>query len=512
MKFNMKRYLLTICAALALVSGLGGCQQKEEGPMKWVDLRYRAEDSYSLPWNSPEAFSFLVKSTDPWTVRSYNPDWCTITPAEGEGNPVINEAQTYTVTVQYADNAQLDDRVDTLEIKSDYWVGKLITVYQKGNAYLDVKDEEQSLEIGEEGGALEFAVSANQDWSAVVIEGADWLTITSGATGSLDGKVALSTVENTGEKRYGAVSVLDRHGVERAVVKVTQNGVQLDPATMEVRAAYNQGVYELTVVSNAAWKAEKVDEKAMWLDIENPENNGEAVLRITMNDNEGNSIKKTAIKLTTIAEPGQPVVVREVVVKQAYLQVPERMIFNAAELANWSADKGVDPVYLGAEGTYFEATSSGSVYARLYRSGMPMGTHTFRWHTFSPEVRVRLWWTFGNNNEIKFNLRDRNDGAGGFTEISTSPSGPDSDFVNVEGIDMTVPHEMTVKFTPSEINEGYCHVQFILDGVEFQSFDTNDNSAVPECTWQKTIGMYFGCYTGSAVCEWYDYTEPFSWD
>ena len=109
--------------------------------MKWVDLRYRAEDSYSLPWESPEAFSFLVKSTDPWTVRSYNPDWCTITPAEGEGNPAIANAETYTVSVQYKDNAQLDDRVDTLEIKSDYWVGKLITVYQKGNAYLDVKDE-----------------------------------------------------------------------------------------------------------------------------------------------------------------------------------------------------------------------------------------------------------------------------------------------------------------------------------------------------------------------------------
>ena len=180
-------------------------------------------------------------------------------------------------------------------------------------------------------------------------------------------------------------------------------------------------------------------------------------------------------------------------------------------MVDWTPDKGVNPVYLGAEGTYFEATSSGSTYARLYRSGMPMGTHTFRWHSFSPEVRVRLWWTFGNNNEIKYNLRDKADGAGGFTEISTSPSGPDADFENIEGVDMSVPHEMTVKFTPSEINEGYCHVQFILDGVEFQSFDTGDG-AVMECTWQKTIGMYFGCYTGSAVCEWYDYTEPFSWD
>lgn len=507
----MKRYLLTICAATALVSGLGGCQPVEEGPMKWVDLRYRVEDSYSLPSTSPEAFSFLVKSTDPWTVRSYNPDWCTIDPAAGEGNPVINDAETYTVTVQYADNTELDDRVDTLEIKSDYWVGKLVRVYQKGIAYLDVKDDEQSLEISKAGGELTFNVQANQDWSTKVIEGADWLAIKSGETGSLDGSVTLTVGENTGEKRYGAISVLDRHGEERVVVKVTEDGVQLDPATFEIRAEYNQGVYELEVVSNASWVAEKTDEKAQWFTIDNPENTGAAVLRLTINDNGGNSLRKTAIKISTVAEPGEPVVVREVVLKQAYLQIPQRTIFNDSELADWSADKGVNPVYLGAEGTYFEATVSGSTYARLYRSGMPMGTHTFRWHTFSPEVRVRLWWTFGNNNEIKYNLRDKADGAGGFTEISTSPSGPDADFENVEGIDMTVPHEMTVKFTPSEINEGYCHVQFILDGVEFQAFDTGDG-AVTECTWQKTIGMYFGCYTGSAICEWYDYTEPFSWD
>lgn len=506
----MKRYLLSFCAAIALVSGLGGCQEKEEGPMKWVDLRYRAEDSYSLPWESPEAFSFLVKSTDPWTVRSYNPEWCTITPAEGEGNPVINDAETFTVTVQYKDNAQLDDRVDTLEIKSDYWVGKLITVYQKGNAYLDVKDEEQNLEIAKTGGELTFDVSANQDWSAKVIEGSDWLAIKSGATGSLDGSVTLTVGENTGEKRYGAVSVLDRHGVERVVVKVIEDGVQLDPATFEVRAAYNQGVYELNVVSNASWKAEKTDDKAQWFTIENPENTGEAVLRIAMNDNGGNSLRKTSIRIETIAEPGEPVVTREVVLKQAYLQVPQRTVFDDSEMSYWRPDKGVNPVYLGEQGTYFEATTSGSVYARLYRSDMPMGTHTYRWHSFSADARVRLWWTFGNNNEIKYNLRGNGDGTG-YTEISTSPSGPDSDFVNVEGVDMTVPHEMTVKFTPSEINEGYCHVQFILDGVEFQSFDTGDG-AVMECTWMKEIGIYFGCYTGNAICEWYDYTEPFSWD
>lgn len=506
----MKRYLLNFCAATALILGLAGCQEPVVEPIKSVDLRFRVEDSYSLPAVSPEAFTFLVKSTDTWTVRSYNPSWCTITPDTGEGNPIINNAVTDTITVQYVDNTELDDRIDTLEIKSDYWVGKLVTVYQKGIAYLSVKDEEQALEISEEGGSLSFEISSNQDWSTVVIEGAEWLSISSGETGALNGKVSLSAKENTGEKRYGAVSVLDRHGEERVVVKVTQNGVQLDPATFEVRAAYNQGVYELDVVSNASWKAEKTDDKAQWFTIENPENTGDAVLRIVMNDNEGNSLRKTAITITTIAGPGEPVVTREIVLKQAYFQVPERTVFTESAMADWTPDKGVTPVYLGAQGTYFEATVSGSTYARLYRSGMPMGTHTYRWHTFSADARVRLWWTFGNNNEIKFNLRGSGDGTG-YTEISTSPSGPDADFVNVKGVDMTVPHEMTVKFTPSEINEGYCHVQFILDGEEFQAFDTGDN-AVTECTWQKTIGIYFGCYTGNAICEWYDFTEPFSWD
>ena len=80
------------------------------------------------------------------------------------------------------------------------------------------------------------------------------------------------------------------------MVKVTQDGVQLDPATFEVRAAYNQGVYELNVVSNASWKEEKTDDKAQWFTIENPENTGEATVRIVMNDNGGTSIRKTTLQ------------------------------------------------------------------------------------------------------------------------------------------------------------------------------------------------------------------------
>ena len=70
---------------------LQGCDDDEE--TKWVDLRYRVEDAYTLPHHddadTPEnelAFTFQVKSTDPWEVFGEQPDagWYTINPATGE--------------------------------------------------------------------------------------------------------------------------------------------------------------------------------------------------------------------------------------------------------------------------------------------------------------------------------------------------------------------------------------------------------------------------------------------
>ena len=91
----MKKIFLLFCCAAALVTGLvTGCQPKDEQPMKIVDLRYRAQDSYDLPATGAKAFTILVASTDPWTVTSEHPDWCIISEEEGDASTRLRSRAT----------------------------------------------------------------------------------------------------------------------------------------------------------------------------------------------------------------------------------------------------------------------------------------------------------------------------------------------------------------------------------------------------------------------------------
>ena len=103
------KYRITIL--LASILALFSCSDEKE-QMKWVDLRYRVEDSYLLEASNPETISFLVKSTDPWMVYG-TADWYTITPPSGEGDM----ENTTTVTIVCEENTDLDDRTDTVKIQ-----------------------------------------------------------------------------------------------------------------------------------------------------------------------------------------------------------------------------------------------------------------------------------------------------------------------------------------------------------------------------------------------------------
>ena len=107
---------------------------KDDEPIKWVDLRYKAADSYTIAASGEETVSIQVKSTDPWIVYSNHSDWCTISPNQGEAN------ELYDVQITYTPNTSLDDRTDTVTIKSDYWIGKEVSIIQKGIAYLTLEN------------------------------------------------------------------------------------------------------------------------------------------------------------------------------------------------------------------------------------------------------------------------------------------------------------------------------------------------------------------------------------
>lgn len=69
MRLNIRKSIITgisLATLLPAFSLLQSCDDSEAE--KWVDLRYRVEDSYLVEAKNPEPVSFQVKSTDPWEV------------------------------------------------------------------------------------------------------------------------------------------------------------------------------------------------------------------------------------------------------------------------------------------------------------------------------------------------------------------------------------------------------------------------------------------------------------
>ena len=511
----MKRYLLTFCAAVALISGLGGCQQKVDEPIKIVDLRYRAEDSYDLPASGAKAFTIMVVSTEPWTVTSAHPDWCIISEEEGEASdPTLvhqGKAEATTIRVQYYDNVALDDREDKITIKSDYWVGKEITVRQKGSAFLIVSDEDFAQDVTKQGGDHFIHIESNQDWSVRVTDG-DWVEVTEGATGYGTGIATICAAENTSELRYAEVTVYDRHDVAVALIKFTQDGVQLVPLSTEIRASYDQLTAELDVQSNAQWVVTKESESDDWFEILTPTGEGDGKIQLSFTQNDTEGLRSAVILLkNVVANEGDYAAVKEIKVKQAYQITPVRVPFNNDELGNWSSDWTNAPSYskdLG--GTLFTAKS------RLHNSSMPFGNYTFHWSaiTQNPEatstVRVRHWFCFNEGAELKADIRP-GDGKISY-DVNAAGDGNKPSLEAYTDVDFTQPVEITYKFDPS--GAGYCHVTYLVNGIETNSFDTSE-SLLRSITWGSNINLYIGVdneNSGSAVLEWYEYTPPMNWE
>ena len=510
----MKKLIILFCAAAALLAGLSGCMEKPEEALDSVDLRYLADDTYQLDAISPKAFTLVVKSTKPWVVRNQHKEWCTIDIEEGEAVEDslvhVGKGENTNVHVQYYDNLSLDDRIDKIEIASGKFIGKRITVYQKGIAYLRIPADEEEFMLEKAGGDVTFHVLSNQNWSAKVIEG-DWITIKSGATGSLDGEVVLQAAENTGEKRYASVAVYDRLDEERAVIKFTQDGVQLDPESFELRLGYDQTSAELAVVANAKWVATKASEGDDWFTIDNPDGHtGDDVLKITVQNNaDGTALRKASILLKTVpAKEGDAVAEKEIVLKQAYPLKSTRTVMDNDEMSNWKSDWTNAPSYTKDVGTLFTAK------ARLNRGDMPFGTYTFHWTAFAADPasgkfgRVRHWFCFSEGCELKADIRP-GDGKVSY-DFNAAGDGNKPSVDGFTSVDFSKPVEVTYKFDPS--GSEYCHVTYLVNGTESGSFDTSA-SMLRTITWGAKINMYVGVdEAGSAILEWFEFTPPMNWD
>ncbi len=446
---------------LAPAVAMWSCKDDDQA-LKWVDLRYKVEDSYTVTAVNAEPVSFQVKSTDPWTVKG-TAGWYTITPSEG------NPGDIFDVVLQCHDNADLDDRSDVIVIKSDYWVGKEFTVTQKGTAYMTL-DYDTGFRFTKDGGNFTIGVESNQNWSAAVTVGADWLSVTSGATGSLDGSVTVHAEVNRGESHTATVTFYDRHGVKAHDVLIAQNGLELIPEQLVYKRLHQDQSFDIPVQANSAWKIEKEDPNDSWISF-SPEtftNDGSLqtyTVTVHLDENVSLATRPAALIFSTPDDdPDVIPVVRRVVIKQANEPKLVRKVFNSAELGNWTVSGGVSASESGA------AISSG---ASISKTDAPAGIYSF--HTApvaSTAVISKVVFNYRHlfadggsvNHEIQYGFNDTSTGAGKTQVFITPWAMSGASFAKNVAYDQ--PHVRTLKLQPMETNPNYMRLEWQLDGTE----------------------------------------------
>ena len=330
----IKCFSILYFAVLSLA--LIGCEEKED--LKWVDLRYRVEDSYLLTATNPEVIKFQVKSTDTWEILG-SQSWYKISPDKGEAG------DTYDVTITSEENTNLDDRTDTISIKSDYWIGKTFTVTQKGIAYLNY--ENVSI-IPQLGGNMTFDILSNQKWTAKVTDGDVWLSIVEGTPGELNGSLTVLATPNSGEMRTGRGTIYDRHSQPVQIVECVQDGVMLNPQVPENGLWYQ--LYEqaqklvIPVESNAAWTIKKENEADEdWYTFEKTSFDGSDNIVVNLTENVTSKVRTGVIVISTVADEGATPLVKYVKFKQANPLIPEVKEVNATISGDYYGPGGLMP-------------------------------------------------------------------------------------------------------------------------------------------------------------------------
>ena len=370
-------------AALSLTA----CKEAED--TTWVDLRYRVEDAYTVAADGSQTVTFQVKSTLPWRVEGTETgDWYTISPASGEAG------ETYDVTITCKVNNDLDDREDTISIRSDYWTGKQFVLTQKGIAYLTA---DENTDLAKMADRQKINVRANQKWSAAVTDGDPWLSIVAGQTGELDGAIEVASVDNLGERRIGVVTIYDRHDVPVFYAQCTQNGVILtpadpaDPAGVSFYRCYHESrTLEIAVEANEAYTAEKSNpDEETWFTFRSEGGDftpdGElhyGNLTVELAENDTPALREGKIVLRTIAQEGVEPLVKTVTIKQA----PNAVANPTVVAENITGNNGNNP---GG-------------------SGSKAGRYDFHLAGDAAKGNVRIYWVFPsylNNSNAQSELR-----------------------------------------------------------------------------------------------------------
>lgn len=490
---NSKMFLLFGMFISGFIVCISSCKN-DDTTLPYVDLRYNPEDTYTVTASSPQTIEFEVSSTFPWEILSKG-DWHTITPANGDADSI------YKVKITCQENTVLDDRIDTLIIKSDHWIGKKVILTQKGTAWLTPSYD--TLTVESTAGQSMFSITSNQDWSCEVTQGNDWLSIIDGDKGSINGDVSILLKENQGELRYGIITLFDRHHQKVDQVVVAQNGVLLIPSVDEIRSLYFEGDFTFNVASNSKWKISK-SEYDIWFTIEGEEiREGSGIVTLHLKENSGVSLRKSEITLMSVSDDESVApVVKTIILKQACKPAPTihefTGLFPGGSVNSGSLDfiDGDMIVPAGGGRELFTANNFGSNICAHYFRIKEMGAGSY------PTIFFVLNW----NTELRFH-------------ISTSTGKTDASYTHYSSvpliaqsgdniaIDVTKPHILGIAISDAGgLYAGKTKVELSID------YDKTFMTYIMDVPPTSNLSVYLGGQPGPCVWDWYGRDSLIDWD
>ena len=427
---------------LLFISSLGLASCSDE-PVTGTDLRFEedgkmiVEDSYVIDAAGTKKITLRIRCDHDWKIVGTGQEWYTISPSQGEAGEA-------TVTISCAVNESLDDRQDEISIQSLDWVGKKFTLLQKGIAYLNIEEGSRTVWEKADSGD-EITILSNQEWSAQITEGQEWISIEGESSGGKNYEERTETLNlkftaNKGEERKAVLTLFDRNKNEETKVSVelAQGGIVLKPVIYEDKDFIKYGyqrvngyqtneTFTFDVISDKGsdWQVKKGNDGDTWYKVEKGEpqdysepaqaatgrslvmmsEGGITQLQITtvtvtmLDDNTTGKVRKADVLITVDSE----VPVEKVIhFRQAYQPQVETSSFTNGN-PGWNLLQG--SVSAGSFGANTLITKTGyqagtfRLYVTNYNSGGPF----MDLYCEQPPVEQEHILTFGINNTAKPN-------------------------------------------------------------------------------------------------------------
>lgn len=227
-------------------------QMTEEEAIAAIKLDCDALESYTIQALRPQAVSFTVTSTTPWTVTvSEGADWLSVTPASSAVSSLSED-----IRLTATPNDGLTDRKATVTVKGENTsISYAIAVTQMRKGQLTVTPLTEDFAL--DGSAQSFSLQTNLPWEARCED--DWLTL-SPASGDSDGTMKSFTVQATAAANKSIVrstKVTITSGDQKQEFTVNQKGQALEFLPVEDTSIDRKGgALMFTVNATMDWTVE----------------------------------------------------------------------------------------------------------------------------------------------------------------------------------------------------------------------------------------------------------------